>query len=420
MHKSDAPNEDEVDGPSSASSTRGERTLRPALDCGGGGRIDGIEEPVLRVASESLRALDLAGCPGLEVLDLTAVPAGLTLTVANCPRLHQVWLPSGAPGAVIHWDFHGAVLFEVTVEGAMSTLDACGSGFAFALPERRDELPWRGVSLTAHSERVRTAGVDAAVWLPEEPATGKAHGAAEARVAHKGAEGVEDREQALSLADGEGPLALLVMGSSLEDLTVAEGSALRWLQIQEAPRLRDIELGPWLQRLEVARAPQLARIAAAGRTLRLAHVGEPERGVALSGDWRSAYLEATALAVGSCAGVQRLAGQGGWLVARSLVRWHEERVDALAPTSAMGCREAAALKEGALAGEPGSGALLSAWASACGRRWAPYALQHLADLAAHTDLDRHDLWQARERLRNQPWAKPASGPWSWDPGNGAP
>jgi hypothetical protein len=103
----------------------GAEDVRPEwLDGNGGVALRLLRATSAVVDTPGLRALDLIGCPELQILDLRALQASVHLTVRGCPRLEWIGLPSEG-AAHVHLDAGEAPRGTLRIEGGVEQFDAC-------------------------------------------------------------------------------------------------------------------------------------------------------------------------------------------------------------------------------------------------------------------------------------------------------
>ena len=188
--------------------------------------------PSYTLRHPGLRALDLRGCPTLEVLDLRASQQPeLHLSVISCPLLRCIHLPQHGQ-ALVHLDT-GSHAPSLTLSGGLIQIDACWQGGRF-MAQSGPQPPWQ----------------QALIGLPWQQTIEHAQAKPQAAILTVLLGATQDEPQ-LTLGPLPGHHALVLsQRPALRELSL-QGLRLTSLSLQDAPRLEALALAADVQPAQV-------------------------------------------------------------------------------------------------------------------------------------------------------------------------
>ncbi|HLQ85129.1 MAG TPA: hypothetical protein VK110_03160, partial [Salinisphaeraceae bacterium] len=254
---------------------------RLPLDCQQGALLQDQPQTRLTLADPALQFLDVASCPHLARLDLSAACPGMHVTIRDCPRLRELMLPTARQGAILHVDF-GQTLPRLDVSGHLQALDACWAGGRFAIADDRERDAFAGAHISTAAAVVATTQAELLVLI-----------------------GAQDMAEQFTLPAASRVRAFIGHGCTRVRSFDSEAAQLQHVQLQGWSGLECFTARAGLRLLELCAAPHLAQIAAHGRRLLLSNDDNP-RALQVSGNWQAMHLSRVGVRVLTAPGLTSL------------------------------------------------------------------------------------------------------------------
>ncbi len=239
-------------------------------DTAGGAGLAHFPGQTLEVDEPGVFALDIIDAPNLEVIHLKRLKPHTRphLVLSNLPRLQRIILPSGHPGAIVHFNSEKAPR-PFVIAGMVSEIDAAWENTQLRLESAPNHQHWSRV-ICGHPDDN----------LPEPAGNG------------------------LVILNGNMPANQdqLTLGPD-NDWLLTDVAGLRHVQIntrgkavlQQIPDLRTVNSSGHGLTLDISQAPMLKRVSGVGERFTLHQKKQTERELTIADQWQHARIHSSRL-----------------------------------------------------------------------------------------------------------------------------
>jgi hypothetical protein len=239
-------------------------------DTAGGASLSHFPGRILNVDEPGAFALDIIDAPNLEVIHLKRLKSHKRphLVLSNLPKLQQVILPSGHPGAIMHFNSEKAPL-PFLIAGMVSEIDAAWENTQLRMEAAPHHHHWTRVICSGPGDDMPAPAANGLVILNGTMP--------------------EDKDQLTLGADNDW---LLTNISGLRHAQInTRGKAV----LQQVPDLRTVNSSGHGLTLDVSQAPMLKRVSGVGDRFTLHQKKQTERELTIADQWQHARIHSSRL-----------------------------------------------------------------------------------------------------------------------------
>ncbi len=239
-------------------------------DTAGGAGLVHFPGKTLEVDEPGVFALDIIDAPNLEVIHLKRLKSNKRphLVLSNLPKLQRIILPSGHPGAIVHFNSEKAPR-PFVIAGRVSEIDAAWDNTQLRLESSPNHQHWRRVICAQPDDDIPEPASNGLVIL---------NGTMPAN------------QDALTLAPDNDWLLTDIAGLRHVQINTC-GKAV----LQQIPDLRTVNSSGHGVTLDIRQAPMLKRVSGVGERFTLHQTKQTERELTIADQWQHACIHSSRL-----------------------------------------------------------------------------------------------------------------------------
>ncbi|HCW89749.1 MAG TPA: hypothetical protein DHU56_06805 [Marinobacter sp.] len=239
-------------------------------DTAGGAGLANFPGKTLEIDEPGVFSLDILDAPNLEVIHLKRLKPLKRphLVLSNLPKLQQIILPSGHPGAIVHFNNEKAPR-PFVISGVVSEIDAAWENTQLRLESAPNHQHWsRVICCKADNPVPEPAGNGLVILNGTMPTN----------------------QDQLTLGPGNDWLLTNIAG--LRHVQVNTGGKA---VLQQVPDLRTVNSSGHGLTLEVSETPMLKRVSGVGERFTLRQKTQAQRELTIADQWKHACIHSSRL-----------------------------------------------------------------------------------------------------------------------------